>query len=90
MEEKAYLRDIQKLIGQTLPVVKDHPFPDDGTDKPTKRPPRPQKPKSQSRSANPSDGSKNKRQQSWSKKPSYGGRNNRAQERRSSNTRRQG
>ncbi len=90
MEEKAYLRDIQKLIGQTLPVVKDHPFPDDGTDKPTNRPPRPQKPKSQSRSANPSDGSKNKRQQSWSKKPSYGGRNNRAQERRSSNTRRQG
>ncbi|MCB0705561.1 MAG: DEAD/DEAH box helicase [Saprospiraceae bacterium] len=29
-EEKAFLRDIQKLIGQTLPVVSDHPFPDDG------------------------------------------------------------
>ena len=28
-EEKAYLRDIQKLIGQTIPVIDDHPFPDD-------------------------------------------------------------
>jgi len=26
MEEKAYLRDIQKLIGQKVPVVDDHPF----------------------------------------------------------------
>ncbi|MFW5759532.1 MAG: DEAD/DEAH box helicase [Cyclobacteriaceae bacterium] len=26
-EEKAYLRDIQKLIGQKIPVVKEHPFP---------------------------------------------------------------
>lgn len=25
-EEKIYLRDIQKLIGQTVPVVSDHPF----------------------------------------------------------------
>mgnify|MGYP001086274074 CR=1 FL=1 len=25
-EEKAYLRDIQKLINQTIPVVQDHPF----------------------------------------------------------------
>ena len=28
-EEKAYLRDIQKLIDQTVPVVTDHPFPDE-------------------------------------------------------------
>lgn len=27
MEEKAYLRDIQKLIGQKIPVVKEHPYP---------------------------------------------------------------
>lgn len=28
-EEKAYLKDIQKLIDQKIPVVKDHPFEDD-------------------------------------------------------------
>jgi ATP-dependent RNA helicase RhlE len=26
-EEVAYLKDIQKLIGKTIPVVKDHPYP---------------------------------------------------------------
>ena len=31
-EEKAYLRDIQKLIDQKVPVVNEHPFPDDGKD----------------------------------------------------------
>lgn len=30
-EEKAYLRDIQKLIDQKVPVVDEHPFPDDGS-----------------------------------------------------------
>jgi len=30
-EERAYLKDIQKLIGQSIPVVDEHPFPDDGT-----------------------------------------------------------
>jgi len=29
MEERAYLRDIQKLIDQTVPVITDHPFIDD-------------------------------------------------------------
>ena len=29
-EEKAYLRDIQKTIDQQIPVVAEHPFPDDG------------------------------------------------------------
>lgn len=29
-EERAYLRDIQKLINQTLPVISNHPYPDDG------------------------------------------------------------
>ena len=28
-EEKAYLRDIQKLIDQTVPVISEHPFPDE-------------------------------------------------------------
>ncbi len=31
-EEKAYLKDIQKLISQTIPVIDEHPFPDDGTE----------------------------------------------------------
>jgi ATP-dependent RNA helicase RhlE len=26
-EEKEYLRDIQKLIGKTIPVIEDHPYP---------------------------------------------------------------
>ena len=30
-EERAYLKDIQKLIRQTVPVVEDHPWPDDGS-----------------------------------------------------------
>ncbi len=41
VEEKAYLRDIQKLINQNIPVVDEHPFLDDGFEiapppKPTK------------------------------------------------------
>ena len=31
-EERAYLRDIQKTIDQKIPVVDEHPFPDDGTE----------------------------------------------------------
>jgi ATP-dependent RNA helicase RhlE len=31
-EEKAYLKDIQKLIRQNVPVVEEHPFVDDGTE----------------------------------------------------------
>ena len=32
LEERAYLRDIQKLINQRIPVVEDHPFSAEGTD----------------------------------------------------------
>jgi len=36
-EEKPYLKDIQKLIKQQIPVIDNHPFPDDGTeDEPVK------------------------------------------------------
>jgi ATP-dependent RNA helicase RhlE len=34
-EEKAYLKDIQKLIGQNIPVVEDHPYVDFGYDENT-------------------------------------------------------
>jgi len=45
MEEKPYLKDIQKLIRQTIPEVKEHPFVDDGSEessapKQQTRPPR--------------------------------------------------
>ena len=43
-EERAYLKDIQKLIGLTVPVVNEHPFPATGKIKvksPDTRPPRP-------------------------------------------------
>ena len=61
-DEAEYLRDIQKLIGQTVEVIKDHPFPEKGLDENTKK--RPQK----------SRGQDNRK---WSTKPSAGGKNNR-------------
>lgn len=66
VEEKAYLRDIQRLINQKIEVIDDHPFPDDGTDKPIKRPGRQQrsKPKSWSSRKSKKEGSS-----SWSKNP---------------------
>ena len=42
VEERAYLRDIQKLIDQKIPVVAEHPFIDDGTDEMPKNPVKPQ------------------------------------------------
>ena len=36
IDEKVYLKDIQKLIGQHIPVIEDHPYPDDGTQLPSK------------------------------------------------------
>jgi len=30
-EERAYLKDIQRLIDQRIPVISDHPYPDDGS-----------------------------------------------------------
>lgn len=35
MEEKEYLRDIEKLIGLKIPVINGHPFPSTGQSKPT-------------------------------------------------------
>lgn len=32
MDERPYLRDIQKLINQRIPVIKEHPFVDDGVE----------------------------------------------------------
>ena len=41
-EERAYLKDIQKLIHQQVPVVEDHPYPGDGLPTP---PPEPRSPR---------------------------------------------
>jgi len=54
-EEKAYLRDIQKLIGQTIPVVDDHPFPDDNVEELSESS---KKPHQRSQSANKNHGDK--------------------------------
>lgn len=37
-EERAYLRDIQKLIAQRIPVIEDHPYVDDGGQPPQETP----------------------------------------------------
>lgn len=37
-EEKAYIKDIQKLTGQTIPVVKDHDYPMEYFEIPEKKP----------------------------------------------------
>jgi ATP-dependent RNA helicase RhlE len=66
-EEKTNLRDIQKLIKQKIAVVDEHPFPDDGTEEPSKpqqqRPPRatrqPRQPKG--RPENPRNSNNNTR-----------------------------
>jgi ATP-dependent RNA helicase RhlE len=43
-EEKAYLRDIQKLIDQKIPIVEDHPYPDDGSGAPPPESPKARRP----------------------------------------------
>ncbi len=42
VEERPYLRDIQRLIKQDIPIIDDQPYPDDG-----KRAPKPEKTQSQ-------------------------------------------
>lgn len=44
-EEKAYLKDIQKLIGKEIRVIDNHPFPlmNHTVEKPAPKPPRPQR-----------------------------------------------
>ncbi|NOY50399.1 MAG: DEAD/DEAH box helicase [Chlorobi bacterium] len=36
VEERPYLRDIEKLIGQKISIVEDHPYPDDAKEEPLK------------------------------------------------------
>lgn len=36
-EERAYLKDIKRLIGQEIPIIEDHPYPDQGPSPDEKR-----------------------------------------------------
>jgi ATP-dependent RNA helicase RhlE len=63
MEEKAYLRDIEKLINQRIPVIGEHPFLDYNVDETTQTPVRPKKPQQ----------SRGPKQRRWSKNPGSGG-----------------
>ncbi|MCK5845826.1 MAG: DEAD/DEAH box helicase [Bacteroidales bacterium] len=68
-DERAFLKDIQKLISKKIDVIEDHPFVDEIDDSPAKqtRPPRQNRSKKKSGSADQrsssrtSDGSSNKR-----------------------------
>jgi len=62
MEERAYLRSIQKLIDQNIPVVDDHPYPDEGLEIPTKKKPQQQRRRNNS---NGGDGGNKKRRSNW-------------------------
>jgi ATP-dependent RNA helicase RhlE len=71
-EERAYLKDIQKLIEQKISVVNDHPFVDDGTFVPSKkqvRPPRrPQTSRSKGARIDSTNGHQSKSNNSYSRK----------------------
>jgi ATP-dependent RNA helicase RhlE len=73
MEERPYLRDIQKLINQKIEVVDDHPFPDDGTEEIVNKPQQvshKQKPQSRPRKLTNGGGNSNwnRRRKTYSKK----------------------
>lgn len=56
VEERAYLRDIQRLIDQQIPVITDHPFPDDEEEELTKSPSKQQRPPRRNGFANSAQG----------------------------------
>ena len=57
-EERAYLKDIQRLIRMDIPVIKDHPFINENTETAPKAE---EKPQQQSRSRNPRKNSQKRR-----------------------------
>lgn len=80
VDEKPYLRDIQKLIKQQIPVISDHPFPDDGTEVPEPKQQRGRRPQNgnssrrtpNNRSGNNSRGEEGNRSGGRSRKPRGG------------------
>ena len=65
-EEKAYLRDIEKLINQKIPVIEEHPFIDLNVDEAPVNPVKPKRPQQ----------SKRPQQRRWSKNTGSGGGHN--------------
>ena len=65
-EERAYLRDIEKLIGQKVPVITEHPFVDESEEVKHKPAPKPQRPKKKSWSGN-KGGNVDFRKKKWHK-----------------------
>jgi len=61
-EERAYLKDIQKLIGQQIPVIEDHPFKDAHHSEPEKSStkPQPSNPRHPRRNSNNNNGNKSR------------------------------
>ena len=57
-EEKAYLKDIQKLISQEIKVIAEHPFLNSGDNEPAEKPKRPQKSQRPRRNDDRSDSKK--------------------------------
>jgi ATP-dependent RNA helicase RhlE len=53
-EERSYLKDIQKLIKQTVPVITEHPFVDDGSQVVTDKPKSNNRPQRKGQSKSPS------------------------------------
>lgn len=76
-EEKAYLRDIHKLIAKNIPVVNDHPFPMGATPlKPAQTSPQPQTPRREFRHRINSGTAKNNSRRAYTPVPRNGGGNN--------------
>jgi ATP-dependent RNA helicase RhlE len=58
IEERAYLKDIQKLIAQQITVIAEHPFLNSGDNEPVEKPKRPQRPQRSRRTDERSDSKK--------------------------------
>lgn len=70
-EEREFLRDIQKLIEQKIPVIEEHPYVSTGTEEQSKSPAKPQRSKHHTRPSNQGGGgnnNRNKRRRSYSQK----------------------
>ena len=69
MEERVYLRSIQRLINQTIPIIKDHPYVDDGSHDDTPSQPHRSKKAHRKKPGNPRDSRSSKKGRRWKRKP---------------------
>lgn len=68
-EEKAYLKDIQKLINQSIPVIDEHPFQNYGDAEAPKNPVNQQRPHSQKQAVKTGNSGKNNNY--WKRRRNY-------------------